>query len=463
MKNLFKYIIIFYAGLSIAVMAQEPAHTLEELESALLNADAAGDVAAATLLANELVTRRNPPVEDEFSTMQPPEPYVDPDDQSFLREVADVPLKVGQGAVTGIRMISDAFGANNAFSQALSEGEEYIAGLLSAQSKEDSKEIARIMAEAEDKGVADSVIAGLKAFSVAPIDFVTNALGTAAPAVVGALLAPGVLGGGVALAATGAVMGAGVTKGSIYESVSEGLAEDGKYSPEEIDKIADDAQEYIGDNTDMILSGTLLGALASRVGANPTITNAITKKLTGKVAVETSKKAGEQGILRRVGSGAAREGLPEFAQGAQEQLAANLAQQRVGMDTPTLRGVVGSGTLEGLAGAGLGGITSIKGEATPEEAAVKETSAEEVVVEETPTPNKFGIVPTEASSSIAERDNAISVLEANNISINDENIEQYVKQEREIRKTVVEGKESSFEEENGAVLDMAPVGPALKL
>ena len=425
--------------------------TLQELESALLNADAAGDVAAATLLANELVTRMNPSVEGEFSTMQPPEPSVDPDDQSFLREVADVPLKVGQGAVTGIRMISDAFGANNAFSQALSEGEEYIAGLLSAQSKEDSQEIARIMAEAEDKGVADQVIAGLKAFSVAPIDFVTNALGTAAPAVVGALLAPGVLGGGAALVGTGAIMGAGVTKGSIYESVSEGLAEDGKYSPEEIDKIADDAQEYIGDNTDMILSGTLLGALASRVGANPTITNAITKKLTGKVAVETSKKAGEQGILRRVGSGAAREGLPEFAQGAQEQLAANLAQQRVGMDTPTLRGVAGSGTLEGLAGAGLGGITSIKGEATPEEAAVKETSTEEVVVEETPTPNKFGIVPAEASSSIAERDNAISVLEANNISINDENIEQYVKQEREIRKTVVEGKESSFEEENGAV------------
>ena len=348
--------------------------TLQELESALLNADAAGDVAAATLLANELVTRRNPPVEDEFSTMQPSEPYVDPDDQSFLREVADVPLKVGQGAVMGIRMISDAFGANNAFSQSLRVGEDYIAGLLSAQSKEDSQEIARIMAEAEDKGVADQVIAGLKAFSVAPIDFVTNALGTAAPAIAAGALtavtggaAPSLLAGAAALAGTGAVMGAGVTKGSIYEAVSEGLAEGGEYSDEEIDRIADDAQEYIGDNTDMILSGTLLGALASRVGANPVITNAITKRLTGKIAVETSKKAGERGLLRRVGSGAAREGLPEFAQGAQEQLAANLAQQRVGMDTPTLRGVAGSGTLEGLAGAGLGGITSVKGEASPQE------------------------------------------------------------------------------------------------
>ena len=33
MKNLFKYIIIFYAGLSIAVMAQEP--TPQELSDAM--------------------------------------------------------------------------------------------------------------------------------------------------------------------------------------------------------------------------------------------------------------------------------------------------------------------------------------------------------------------------------------------------------------------------------------------
>ena len=337
-------------------------YTLEQLETGLSNATTANDQAAIDEISGLI------------STMQPPEPYVDPDDQSFLREVADVPLKVGQGAVTGIRMISDAFGANNAFSQSLRVGEDYIAGLLSAQSKEDSQEIARIMAEAEDKGVADQVVAGLKAFSVAPIDFVTNALGTAAPAIAAGALtavtggaAPSLLAGAAALAGTGAVMGAGVTKGSIYEAVSEGLTESGEYSDEAIDRIADDAQEYIGDNTDMILSGTLLGALASRVGANPVITNAITKRLTGKIAVETSKKAGERGLLRRVGSGAAREGLPEFAQGAQEQLAANLAQQRVGMDTPTLRGVAGSGTLEGLAGAGLGGITSVKGEASPQE------------------------------------------------------------------------------------------------
>ena len=36
-----------------------------------------------------------------------------PKEQSQLRQVADVPLKIGAGVVGGVRMVTDAFGANN--------------------------------------------------------------------------------------------------------------------------------------------------------------------------------------------------------------------------------------------------------------------------------------------------------------------------------------------------------------
>ena len=151
-----------------------------------------------------------------------------PEDQSFLRSIADVPLKIAGGAVTGVRMVADAFGAGSDISKNLRGAEDWIADLYSAQSKQDSQEVARIMKEAEDKGVADQVMAAIQAFSVAPIDTVTNALGTAAPAVIAGLAAtvgaaPAVVVTGVGLG-VGALMGAGTVKSAIYEATKEILA-----------------------------------------------------------------------------------------------------------------------------------------------------------------------------------------------------------------------------------------------
>jgi len=159
-----------------------------------------------------------------------PEPK--PEDQSVLRQVADLPLQLGKGAVTGIRMIADAFGAGSDFSKSLKGSEDYIASLMSAQSKEDSKEISRIMKDAEDKGVLDQVKAGLKALSVAPIDTIVNALGTSAPVILSGLVTggsavPAIVGVG-ARAAIGATMGAGTVKGTIYDAVKEELGKTDK-------------------------------------------------------------------------------------------------------------------------------------------------------------------------------------------------------------------------------------------
>jgi len=287
-----------------------------------------------------------------------------------LRQVADVPLKVGAGVVTGVRMIADAFGADSDVGKNLRGVEDYIASLYSAQSKKDSKEISRIMKEAEDKGVLDQVVAGAKAFSVAPVDMLANALGTSAPAIATGLVAtlasaPALIGLGVS-ALTGAVMGAGTVKGAIYEGTKRALAEYTDMSPKEIEARAVLAQEYGGKNLDQILAGAALGTVGASTGVEPALARQLAKGIATKEATKEAIKqntakatalAAERGVVKQGAITGAKELATEFPQGAQEQLAQNIAQQREGLNVPTMRGVVGQGTLEGLAGLGMGAAT----------------------------------------------------------------------------------------------------------
>jgi hypothetical protein len=268
-----------------------------------------------------------------------------PEDQSFLRSVADVPLKAVSGLATGVRLVADAFGAGSDVSNSIKGVEDYIGGLYSAQSKKDSAEISRIMKDAEDKGVGEQVKAAVKAFTIAPIDTIVNALGTSAPAIVAGLGAS-VLGAGAAVATAagagvGTVMGAGTIKGTIYDAVKEELGKT-NMPKEQIEARAQAAQDYNGENLDQILMGSALGAIGASTGFEPAIARQVAKQI---IAGSVKKQAAVTG---------AKEFTGEAAQGGQEQLAENIALQREGYDVPTMRGVVGQATLEGLAGAGLG-------------------------------------------------------------------------------------------------------------
>ena len=380
-----------------------PTYTLEQLQAGLARATEARDQNAI----NELSAA--------ISSMQPPEPT--PEDQSFLREVADVPLKLGQGAVMGVRMIADSFGASNEFSDVLRDTEDYLADLMSAQSKEDSREIARIMDEAKDKGIADQLWAGVKALSIAPIDVITNALGTSAPIIIAGLVS-----GPAGLAAAG-TMGLGVVKGAVYESVTEGLTEAGGYTPEAIERLALEAQEYGGENTDMILAGGALGVLASR-GIEPLLAKGIQNKIQNKVTGEAIKQGTLKTIAKKAGEAGVLEAVPEFLQGSQEQLSRNIAQQRVGLDTPTMRGVVSQGTLEGLAGLGLG--TAIGGiSAIPSRPAVEQEEGTQTSGFVTPENLEL-----DAEITNDEKDVAVEKLEILEKNINPINIKEEVRRNR---------------------------------
>ena len=292
-----------------------------------------------------------PPATGEFVTPKPTAPAERPEDQSIFRQVADVPLQFQKGFVSGIRLLSDVFGADSSTSKNLRLVEDHLAGLMSAQSKQDSAEMARIMKDAEDKGIGDQLVAGVKALSVAPVDTVVNALGTTAPTILA-----GLAGGHIAAGALGTAMGAGTIKGSIYDAVKQVLG-DTKMSPEDIEARAVKAQEYFGDNADMIATGAGLGLLESITGVQPAVNKIIARTAVKKAAETTVEDTAKKTMAGAVLKGAVKEATPEFFQGAQEQLAQNIAQQREGFDTPTMQGVITQGTLEAGAGAMMGGVT----------------------------------------------------------------------------------------------------------
>jgi len=303
---------------------------------------------------------------DPFAT---PEPT--PESQSGFRQVADVPLQVTKGAVQGVRMLTDVLGADNPVSKGLRGVEDYVGDLLSAQSKKDSREISRIMKDAEDKGVADQVLAGVKAFSVAPVDLLANVFGNAMPVIAGGLATTLLRGGAMATTAvgagTGAAMGTGSVKGSIYEAVKDVLSANTKLSPDQIEKRAALAQSYNGENLDQILMGTAIGGLSAATGLEGVVARQMAQKIAGRSAgnilqreaVEkatqaATKTAAKRGPYKQGAITGVTEAGTEFGQEGQEQVAQNIAQQREGFDVPTFRGAVGAGTLGALTAAGLG-------------------------------------------------------------------------------------------------------------
>jgi len=236
-----------------------------------------------------------------------PEPEVE--DQSFLRSIADVPLQIGMGATYGVRAITEAFGADNPVAENLRGVEDFLDSLLSAQSKADSEEIARLMKEAEDGGFAEQVGAALKGISIAPIDFMANAVGTVIPTLATGLLATVFAPAGATAAATaataaavrtaagigtGAIMGTGVVKGAIFETIEQELINAG-LTPEQAEEGAQEAQSYGGENLDQIALGTILGGWAAKSGLEP----ALAKLVTNNVV--------KQGVLKGAAKGAIAE------------------------------------------------------------------------------------------------------------------------------------------------------------
>ena len=105
----------------------------------------------------DVVHRRyysNIPIEQlqEHLGYKPPPPPAP--ERSMLRAAGDLGLQTAGGAVSGVRMMTDLAGADNAVSGGLRSAEDALRELQSAAAKADQQRIAEIMKEAETRASA---------------------------------------------------------------------------------------------------------------------------------------------------------------------------------------------------------------------------------------------------------------------------------------------------------------------
>ena len=278
-----------------------------------------------------------------------PKPAAPAEERSTLQYLKDLGLSFQTGYTQDIRSRGAALGTTGtAADKFATEASAHLEGLKSAAGKQNQQEIARILESAKDKGILDQVAAGAKAFGVDPGMFVASAAGSLPSSILFGLF------GKPVQATAGAISGAGVVKTAMYDTVKEELTKAG-LPPEEVEKRAMAAQDYFGNNPGMILAGAGLGAVEAITGLEKTLSKVLLRRVTQTVGKEELEAIAKQGLVKTVAKGAVGEAPLEFAQGAQEQLASNIALQNAGVDTPTMRGVISQGVIEGLAAGVLGG------------------------------------------------------------------------------------------------------------
>jgi hypothetical protein len=335
-----------------------------------------------------------------------------------IRGMGDLGIEAVSGLARGVKFTADAFGADNAVSRGAGSVDEFVREYLSAEAKQDDRRIAEIMAAAEDAGVWEQVKAGAHAFAQAPFRMAVNAVGTSVLPIAATMI-PGVGQAGAAarlgmLGGMGAVQGAGIGKGSIYERVlSEHLASG--MPQEQAEAAATKAQEYGGVNTQEIAGNAILGSAAMSTGAQPIFARALQGKAAAQAAQKAAAaKAAERGVLARAARGIATETPFEAAQGGYEQYAGNVALQREGFDVPTWRGVAGSATLEGLAAAPVGGVAGAMdrlGEAKTVEDMVKAANDLAMAPLTTAPPAEFDADGVEIPPGMKPRERNRSVMD----------------------------------------------------
>ena len=285
----------------------------------------------------------------------PPEPGALDVVQSYT---TDIPVRAFKGALGGIQAGTDTLGANNPVSKLLLGAQEGINEyLVSDTAKQRAEARSKSL---EGKGFLGTIKEIPRILKDDPV-LLAETVGTAIPSIAAAVLTRGrsALTQATAQIGTGAVMGAGAVKGSIYDATKNELIKAG-VDEQTAGMAADYAQSYAGQNLNMIALAAVLGGIASRTGMEPAAARAVAGRIIGRsVSQSAGREAVEGALPAATGQSALRvagtEALTEGGQGAQEQLAANLARQRQGSDVDIMEGVGSAAALEGTLGGILGG------------------------------------------------------------------------------------------------------------
>lgn len=250
--------------------------------------------------------------------------------------LADTTLSLQQGTLGVAKSIADVFGADTAASKGMAEAQKHLSGLYTPERQKEMEYYRQQEEAAAKEGPLAEAGVAARSVLAAPLQSTAQAVGSIIPNLL-SLLIPGAGEARAAVAARtvfnvvlGAIEGTGAVKGSIYDNVKSEL-EKTKMPPEEAAKIASEAQAYVGKNWGQIATGAGIGAAV------------------GKYGIEQILSGGVKGVARKAAA-AGSEFVTEAGQATQEQIAANIAAQREGIDVDTFKGVPGAATKEGLMG-----------------------------------------------------------------------------------------------------------------
>jgi hypothetical protein len=294
------------------------------------------------------------------------------DAPSASTSISDIARSFGSGAVGATKSLVDVFGAGSGASEYLGGISESLQKGLSPERQAEMARRAELSKRAEKEGTWAEIKSGLAGVAEAPLQSIFQGVGSSLPTIAAGLAtlpasAPAALSVGVARASQlliAAAQGTGEIKGDIHESIKQAYKQKNpNMPPEEVERLATEAQAYTLKNAPTLIGGAAFGALDALTGfeksASKALRNAMAPdaKTFTKEGLESAisnlpKKALEAptyaGQAIKTGFG---EAIPEGLQGGYGQLAQNLAMDQSGFSTPMFQGVAGAAARDALVGA----------------------------------------------------------------------------------------------------------------
>lgn len=319
--------------------------------------------------------------EDLFRTIAEQNPMAAKTTQELQAEksaptsISDLARTAGSSLVGAGKSLVDVFGAGSDISSYLGDVAQK---LEQGKTPERLAEIARrqeLSKRAEKEGTWAQIKSGLAGVAEAPIESLVSGVFSAAPTIAtGAAAlaalpasAPAALAVGVQRASQiliAAAQGTGEVKGDIHDAIKQAYKEKNpNMAPEEVERLATEAQAYTLKNAPTLIGGAAFGALDALTGFEKSTSKAL------RGAFDTEKKAftkeGLQAAIAQLPEKAVQaptylgqafktgigEAIPEGLQGGYGQLAQNVAMTQAGFETPTFQGVAGAAARDALVGA----------------------------------------------------------------------------------------------------------------
>jgi hypothetical protein len=295
-------------------------------------------------------------------------------EKSAPMSISNLARTAGSSFVGAGKSLVDVFGAGSDVSSYLGDVAQKLEQGKTPERLAEMARRAELSKRAEKEGTFAQIKSGLAGVLEAPLESVVGGVFSSAPTIAAGAAAlaalpasaPAAIAVGVQRASQilmSAAQGAGGVKGDIHESIKQAYKEKNpNMPPEEVERLATEAQAYTLKNAPLLIGGAAFGALDAVTGFEKSASKALRGALTPektltKEGLETAiqnlpKKAVEAptylGQAVKTGIG---ESIPEGLQGGYGQLAQNVAMTQAGFETPTFQGVAGAAARDALVGA----------------------------------------------------------------------------------------------------------------